>query len=394
MTEKLFQLNPYMKTCKAKVEKIEGNKVVLDRTIFAPEAGGQASDTGTIAGVRMIHAEESGGTVLHEVENLTAEIKEGAEVELTLDWDNRFDHMQNHLGEHILSGILFTEHGIPNKGFHLGSEFSTLDAGMKQMPPEMVADLELKANKVVYQALPVQIEMIESREEAEKLPLRKELKVDEDISVVTIPGVDCVACCCPHPADTSQVGIIKIIKAENYKGMTRIYFKCGLRALMDYRLKHDIVTTLNKKYSSEDETLLENIKIQENKLNNARRDLHTMKVRFAQIEAEALVKSAEDEAGPVKALFKEYEDYSLEDLKVLGKQVTELTDLPVIVSSLSSMTVILTHSGKSGFKCGQIVRDFASGFGGKGGGGDSLAQALFKDVEVMRNFIQIVKASV
>ncbi len=388
MTEKLFQTNSYLKTCSAVIESVEGNKVVLDRTIFAPEAGGQGSDTGFIGQARMVHAEEKDGLVIHELEEVTSDIKVGAEIEMTLDWDNRFDHMQNHLGEHILSGILFNKYGISNKGFHLGTDISTLDADMKKMPDEMVEELELEANRAVFSGLPVEIKLIESKEEAESLPLRKALKVDEDISVVTIPGVDCVACCCPQPADTSQVGIIKIIKAENYKGMTRIYFKCGMRALEDFRLKHKIVTTLNKKYSSEDENLLENIKIQENKFNDVRRDLNTMKVKFAQIEAAALLEGAE------KVVAREYEDYTLDDLKMLGKQASEMTDLPIILSSTKVNTVLLTHSGQSSLRCGAVVKEFASGFGGKGGGSDSLAQALFKDPEVMRNFVQIALASI
>lgn len=387
MTEKLFQTDSYLKTCSAVIKGVEGNKIILDRTIFAPEAGGQGSDTGFIGEARMVHAEEKEGVIYHEVEEVTSDIKAGSEIELVLDWDNRFDHMQNHLGEHILSGILFSKYEISNKGFHLGTDISTLDADMKKMPEEMVAELELEANRAVFAGIPVEIMTIESKEEAEKLPLRKALKVDEDISVVTIPGVDCVACCCPQPANTSQVGIIKIIKAENYKGMTRIYFKCGMRALEDFRLKHKIVTTLNKKYSSEDENLLENIKIQENKFNDVRRDLNTMKVKFAQIEAQSLIDGAE------KVITHEYEDYTLDDLKMLGKQITEMTDLPVIISSTKVNTVFLTHSGKSGLKCGQVVKEFASGFGGKGGGSDTLAQALFKDTEVMRNFVQIAVAS-
>ena len=388
MTEKLFQTNSYLNTCTATVLGIEGNKVILDRTIFAPEAGGQGSDTGFIGEAKMIHADEKDGIVFHEVEEVTADIKVGAEVEMNLDWENRFDHMQNHLGEHILSGILFNKYEISNKGFHLGTDISTLDADMKKMPEDMIDDLEYEANQVVFAGLPVEIKVIESKEEAESLPLRKALKVDEDISVVTIPGVDCVACCCPQPVNTSQVGLIKIIKAENYKGMTRIYFKCGMRALNDFRLKHMIVTKLNKKYSSEDENLLENIKIQENKFNDVRRELNTMKAKFAQIEAQSLLKEAE------KVVEHEYEDYTLDDLKMLGKQLTEMTDLPVVISSAKVNTVLLTHSGKSSLRCGAVVKEFASGFGGKGGGSDTLAQALFKDTEIMRNFTKIAVASI
>ncbi|MBQ3389710.1 MAG: alanyl-tRNA editing protein [Firmicutes bacterium] len=388
MTEKLYQTEQYKKECTAVVTAVDGNVVTLDRTIFAPEAGGQGSDTGTLQGIPVVHCSEKDGEVLHELAEPLKGVKPGDEVELALDWMVRLDHMQNHCGEHILSGILFTDHGIENKGFHLGSEISTLDAGIKDMPEEMVRELEWKANQVVFRGLPVRVEMLQNREDAEKYPLRKALKVDEDISVVIIDGVDCVACCCPHPADTSQVGLIKIIRTEHYKGMTRVYFKCGMRALKDYALKHDIVTQLNKKYSSEDETLLENMKIQEGKVNALRSELYTLKGRFAQIEAETLIAAAD------RAVAHEFDDRSLDELKFLGKRLTEKTEMPVILSSTACNTVLLTHSGKSGLKCGQVVKEFAVGFGGKGGGSDTLAQALFTDVEIMRNFVNIALHSV
>ncbi|MBQ4340707.1 MAG: alanyl-tRNA editing protein [Firmicutes bacterium] len=388
MTEKLFQIDPYLKQTEAEIVEVSEDTLALDRTIFAPEAGGQASDLGTIDGIDMLHAEEKDGIVYHKMADIPSGFKAGAKVKLELDWETRFDHMQNHCGEHIISGILFTKYGIGNKGFHLGSEFSTLDADMKQMPQEMVDEVERLANKAVFSAVPVTVDMIESKEEAQKLPLRKELKVDEDISIVTIPGIDCVACCCPHPSDTSQVGLIKIIKAENYKGMTRIYFKCGMRAFEDYKLKHDIITVLNKKYSSEEHNLIENIKIQDNKNNEMRRDLYAMKSKFALMEAERLVADSE------KVVSFEYDDQSLDDLKFMAKKIMEITDLPVILSSTSCMTVLLTHSGKSKLKCGKLVKEFACGFGGKGGGSDTLAQALFSDVEIMRNFVKISLMSV
>lgn len=388
MTNKLYQTQQYLKQCTAVVTAVEGNIVTLDRTLFAPEAGGQASDIGTIQGIPMVHCIDKDGEILHELAEPLKGVKPGDEVELELDWMVRLDHMQNHCGEHILSGILFTEHGIENKGFHLGSEISTLDAAIKNMTEDMVKELEWKANQVVFQGIPVRVEMLETREDAEKYPLRKALKVDEDISVVIIDGVDCVACCCPHPSDTSQVGLIKIIKAEHYKGMTRVYFKCGMRALKDYQLKAEIVIALNKKYSSEDETLLENMKIQEKKTNALRSELYTLKQRFAALEAEELI------AGAERAVAHEFEDRNLDELKFLGKKLTEMTDLPVILSSTACKTVLLTHSGKSGLKCGQVVKEFAVGFGGKGGGSDTLAQALFTDDEVMRNFVKIALHSV
>ena len=149
MTNKLYQTQQYLKQCTAVVTAAEGNIVTLDRTIFAPEAGGQASDIGTIQGVPMVHCIDRDGEILHELAEPLKGVKPGDEVELELDWMVRLDHMQNHCGEHILSGILFTEHGIENKGFHLGSEISTLDAARR-----MVRAGNYEGLKMIYGNVP------------------------------------------------------------------------------------------------------------------------------------------------------------------------------------------------------------------------------------------------
>lgn len=420
-TNKLFQLQPYLRETSATILERTEDSLILDRSIFAPEAGGQPCDLGIISlghsgeFLEVLHVSEKNGILYHKVQNLPQAFQSGKEVLLQLNWERRFDHMQNHCAEHILSGILFTRHGIANKGFHLGTDFSTLDADIKNAPAELITELEDLANEVVFSRVPVEIEMIESKEDAEKRPLRKALKVDEDISVVTIPGVDCVACCCPHPTTTAEVGLIKIIRAENYKGMTRIYFLAGKRALLDYRKKHDVISVLNQKYSSDEDSLIENIKIHDKKVDQLRRDLHTMQEIFAGQEADRLIAravgqgSAENEGlttAPVSgkpglgasgeafpgAIIETYERESLDGLKRIAKKLMERTDAPVILASDSQLCVLLTHSGKSTLHMGQIVKDFACGFGGKGGGSNTQAQALFKDKEVMDNFLKIAAA--
>lgn len=385
MTEKRFLQNPYLKTYQASVIECVENRVVLDCSIFAPEAGGQSCDLGTINQIPLKHVSEENGILYHLLEEAPS-FREGETVTLTLDWERRFDHMQNHCGEHILSGLLFTQHQIRNKGFHLGSTVSTIDVDYPKMPKEMVEQLEKDANDVVFSNQEVQTQFFEDQADLAALPLRKELKVNEDIYIVSIEGVDCVACCCPHPKTTAEVGLIKIVRFENYKGMTRLYFKCGKRALSDYRKKHDLVSELNIRYSSEDDTLLESLKIQDNKANQLKKELNQMKKIFAQQEADKLISEASD------FVYQEYENATLDDLKFTAKKIAEQTDLPVVLSSLSCLSVLLTHSGKSKMNCGQIVKEFACGFGGKGGGSNTLAQALFTDGEVMRNFIKIVQA--
>jgi alanyl-tRNA synthetase len=383
MTRKLYQEDMYMKEFDAEVVSADGNVIVLDATAFAPAAGGQPCDRGTVDGAEVISVEEKDGVILHE---LSSAVKAGSRVHCVLDWDRRFDHMQNHLGEHILSAVFKSEYGLDNKGFHLGEDSATFDIDAKEISQEMLDHVELMANEIVYKGLPVEIVMIENAEEAAKLPLRKELKAEEDITVVTVPGVDCVACCCPHPSDTAQIGIIKLIKTEKYKGMTRVHYKCGRRALEDYRQKHSVMSMLCEKYSADEFTLPDKIKASDAKNEDVRREMNRLKDALADIHAAELMSGAD------VAVMGELEKASLDDLRQIAKKLVKQTDLPIVLSSASELCVFMTHSGKCGMKCGTLVKEFAVGAGGKGGGGDTQAQVFFNNADLMRNFTAIVKA--
>ena len=214
MTEKIYQQDCYLKECEAAVRRSEGDEVILDRTIFAPDSGGQPWDLGSISGIPVVKVTERNGEVIHVLKKGKNTLSEGDRAELKIDWDRRFDHMQNHLGEHILSGIFKSRFDIDNKGFHLGDKEGTFDLDIPALTREMMEEAENLANEAVFRAIPVQRTQLKTTEEAAQYPLRKALSVEEDILVVTVPGVDCVACCCPHPSDTSQIGLIKITGTE------------------------------------------------------------------------------------------------------------------------------------------------------------------------------------
>ena len=343
MTKKLYNQDSYLQEATATVVDIQGENVILDQTVFAPDSGGQPWDLGSLGGFELKAVTEKNGVIYHRLKaDDAALLNSGDELNLKLNWERRFDHMQNHIGEHILSGIFKSEYNLDNRGFHLGEEIGSFDIDSKEITQEMINHVENIANDAVYRALPINILQLKSSEEAAELPLRKELKVDEDITVVSIPGVDCVACCCPHPSDTSQVGIIKIISTEKYKGMTRIYFKCGKRAFLDYRQKHLVVSELAEKYSADEFTLTS-----------------------------------------------ELSDVDIEELRRITKKLSAITDKPIILSSAKENCVLLNCTAKSSLNLGGIVKEYAVGFGGKGGGRKDQAQAFFQEVELMRNFIKI-----
>ena len=223
-TKRLFKDDVYLKNaqaCITSLSEVDGKALVtLEQTIFFPTGGGQSCDQGTINGLRVLDVYQDAQNIYHLVDTTADGLKTGQQVVLNLDWEHRFDNMQRHCGEHILSGIFHREFGGVNRGFHMGDKYMTIDISLEDDPAftkitwDMAMLAELEANKVIWQNLPVITRHFEDRSEAESLPLRKALNIDDDITIVCVGSIenpsDCVACCGTHPSSAGQVGMIKI----------------------------------------------------------------------------------------------------------------------------------------------------------------------------------------
>ena len=203
--------------------------------MFYPEGGGQPSDRGTLTlpeGTRLTVTDvhETEGVLWHRVDALPAGAVPGAAVQCAIDWEWRFDKMQQHTGEHILSGILHQMFGAENVGFHIGTEAVRMDTSVP-ISPEGLQAAELAANRIVWQDVPVVVSYPTQQELAD-LVYRSKKEIQGQVRIVTIPGADICACCGTHTHTTGQVGQIKILAAENYKGGVRLSVVCGQRALL------------------------------------------------------------------------------------------------------------------------------------------------------------------
>ena len=245
MTEKLYYLDAYATKFTAKVlectEDKKNFKVVLDRTLFYPEGGGQPADMGTLGGVKVLDVHEKDDIVTHTTDK---PLEVGAEVEGEIDWERRFDLMQNHSGEHILSGVICAKYGCDNVGFHMGKEMITIDLNTK-IPEEDLPWLEEKANEAIWNNVPVGIRY-PSKEELDALDYRSKKELEGQVRIVNVGEYDCCACCGTHVKLAGEVGQIKIISAQNYKGGTRLELLCGKRALQDFRKKNDVSAEAGK----------------------------------------------------------------------------------------------------------------------------------------------------
>ena len=257
-TIKLYDDTPYEREFSAVVLDIRASDdnccvVELDRTLFFPEEGGQTSDTGTLGGFEVSHVSIDGETIRHTVRCRVLDMSRGDEVQGIIDWDHRFSNMQNHTGEHILSGLLHSRWGSENTGFHLSDSIVTLDTS-KELDEASIKELEHEANVVIYKDLPVTCRYYSQSELKEK-EYRSKKDFESDVRLVTIPDVDICACCAPHVSRTGEIGLIKIIKAIRYKGGMRLTILSGERAYEYVRSVHEIVEDLSHILSEQPDKL-------------------------------------------------------------------------------------------------------------------------------------------
>ena len=241
ITEKLYQTDAYRTGCETRITAVRpletgGGTLALDATVFYPEGGGQPADRGALTlsdgevlAVTDVHEQE--GVIWHTVDRLPAAARPGEAVGAEIDWAWRFDKMQQHTGEHILSGTLHRLFGAENVGFHIGSEAVRMDTSLP-ISPEGLLQAETEANRFVWRDLPVQVSY-PSPAELAHMTYRSKKEIAGQVRMVTIPGADVCACCGTHVASTGQVGLIKIVSAERYKGGMRLAVLCGARALAE-----------------------------------------------------------------------------------------------------------------------------------------------------------------
>ena len=245
MTERLYDQDSHIRRFSAVVQAClpagDGWEISLDRTAFFPGGGGQEPDTGVMGGVRVTGGREDGdGTVWHRTDG---PLEPGTAVDCAIDWPVRFRRMQHHSGEHILSGLTCAAHHCNNVGFHMDPDGVVIDFDVF-LSREQLAELERRANEAICRDLPVSVEYPDGETLAE-LDYRSKLELTERVRIVTIPGVDCCACCAPHVRRTGEVGQLRIVDAEKHKGGVRLRVLCGAAADEDTRVKLENVAAIS-----------------------------------------------------------------------------------------------------------------------------------------------------
>lgn len=275
MTEtiKLYDRDAYATEFEADIISCEPNKaddkqldIILNQTLFFPEEGGQSPDMGILGGYRVVDVQIKNGVITHTVETSAgdccetekeAELAAGVHVQGKIDWQHRFYNMQQHSGEHIFSGIVHSRFGFENVGFHLSDSVVTMDfSGV--ISPEDIAEVEHEVNVAISKNIPIEV-TYPSRDELAQLEYRSKIEIEGQVRIVTVPGYDVCACCAPHVKRTGEIGMLKVMNYQNYKGGIRVSILCGFRALEAFRQKCDIISELMGIFTTNQEAIVDNV---------------------------------------------------------------------------------------------------------------------------------------
>ncbi len=357
-------------------EPLEEGKtaVYLERTLFYPESGGQPADRGTLSGRKVLDVQESERGVLHVIEG---SLEKGERVEGLIDRERRFDHMQQHSGQHLLSRVFLDDYGFATIGFHLGERSCTIDLDGDEVTAGQVEEVERRVNEIVFGNVPIGDRTV-SRDEYEKLAgggVRSRLPDDvEEIRIVEIEGIDRSTCCGTHVRSTGEIGIVKILKVDRAKGGPRVEFVCGGRALADYAAKHAEVTSLAGIFSTDWRELGRVVGKLVDESKAQRKRLNELESELAKQHAETLSEPTGSVGGYgiVRRLFDEGEASQLRETATGIRDKGGMIVLFGLTGPKPSL--IFACSKEVPLDMGEILKASAQLIGGRGGGGKDFAQ--------------------
>ena len=374
MIRRLYYTDAYCRAFDAVVTRAfehEGRPAaVLDRTAFYPTSGGQPFDLGTLGSVSVVDVVDVDGEVVHV---LSAPLGERAAVRGEIDWTRRFDHMQQHTGQHVLSAALVRVCGAATVSFHLGSDASTIDLANALSTEDVERGVD-EANAVVWDDRAVAVRFA-SAEEAKALPLRKESAREGELRLVEVPDFDLSACGGTHVARTGVIGLIAVTGIEKSKGGVRLTFVCGGRALRSLRQLRDAVAGSVRTLSVLPHELPAAVEKVQAEGKGLRKTIAGLQAALAVHEADRLLASAAD-AGPRRVVAEVYEGWDANGLKTIATSLIARDPVAVALVGSGPQTLVVVGCAPSlGLDASAVLRRLTERFGGRGGGRADLAQA-------------------
>jgi alanyl-tRNA synthetase len=373
VTERLYYTDAYLTEFDATILRVESRgdrrEALLDRTAFYPTSGGQPFDTGRLGSTRVIDVVDGDDGVIRHV--IEGELEPGR-IHGTIDWNRRFEHMQQHTGQHVLSAAFDRLLDARTESFHLGSISSTIDLNRTLSAAE-IARAETEANRVVWEDREVSVRFA-SAEEATGLPLRKESVRTGTLRLIEIPGFDISACGGTHVASTGAIGNIAVASSERFRGGARVEFVCGVRALNAYRELREVMAASVRLVSVLPSELPGGIERLQAEAKDMKRQIKDLQSRLAGFEGAALADRAQV-FGNIRAVVDAVDGSDQTGLKALAATITARSGhVAVLFSAPGPSAAVIARAADSTLDCAALLKKLIERFGGKGGGRPDLAQ--------------------
>lgn len=375
MTERLYLNNPYLKQTEARiVEKIYRNNkyyIKTDKTVFYPNlAGGQPGDKGTINGIRVLDTYDDGDDMIHVVKDNIHSDK----VVLSIDWANRFDYMQQHSGQHLLSAVFYKLYNGETIGFYIGQEYVYIDVNLPEITDKEIAKIEEFANRIIFSNFQIKSYIVEQADIGD-YPMVEETINSSKIRIVEIDGIDFSPCCGTHLRYTGEIGLVKIRSVEKHKGNIRVEFLCGNRALQDYRWKNNSVIEIANLLSSKDKEIDKKVLQLYEQRQSLEKENKDLKKELSRFRGDELLKSAKVIHG-FNFIYKKFQEINFQEINNIANYLTDLDNNMIIfgLNNESYAQFLVGRSKDLKINMKTVFDDVKNKLDLKGGGKDELVQ--------------------
>lgn len=379
MTERLYYTDSYLREFQARVveRSRDGRTVYLDRTLFYPASGGQPFDVGSIAGVAVVEVVEKEERIAHL---LAAPLAAADEVACEIDWTRRFDHMQQHSGQHLLSAVFEELFGLHTVSFHLGAESATIDLEGGPVEARMVTEAERRANQVVSENRAMDVRFEDAREAQ---CLRKASEREGTLRIVSIDGLDRSACGGTHVRTTGEIGPILLRKTEKIRQSVRVEFVCGGRAVQRARADFEALTRIAQLFSAPLDEAAPMVAAQLEAAKAGEKARRKLELDLAAYQGKELYATTQPGPDGMRRAVQRLDGGNLEDLRAVAQNFTAQTRSVFVATLKVPPSILLAASADSGVDAGKLLKEALTEAGGRGGGNARMAQGSVPDAALL-----------
>lgn len=387
MTERLYYTDPRLTTFTAAITELAdgGRRIYLDRTAFYPTSGGQPHDVGTLGGCAVVDVVDEGDRIAHL---LAESLRATGSVEGVIDWPLRFDHMQQHTGQHLLSAVLESLVGAQTTSVHFGDDTNTVDLDRGSLTEDQLQAAEHRANEIVLENRPVAITFEEA---AAVRGLRKASKREGTLRIITIDGVDRSACGGTHVRQTGEIGTLLVLGTERVKGHARVEFIAGWRAINRARRNERMVREASRALSVPPVEVPDALGALAAQLKDARSTLKTLGAEVATARAGQLAGAATPDAGGVRRVLLTSHDYAADELRMLAQASSAIPGVRFVATLAAPPTIFVAAGPGSGWDAGAVLKAALAEVGGRGGGSAKAAQGTVERTQELELLVKALR---